>query len=104
MAAADSVVVLLEPMFNGIRPQPPNKWFNSAYLQNKFLICRKIPSNRPGCQVVLEKKIFWKQKNQNQIFNWGSPRQARQAKKQVAFENSLRLNTCKGPAAAAEAV
>ena len=32
-------------MFNGIRPEPTNKRFNSAYLQIKFLICRKIHSN-----------------------------------------------------------
>jgi hypothetical protein len=32
-------------MFNGIGPEPTYKRFNSAYLQKKFLICRKIPSN-----------------------------------------------------------
>ena len=32
-------------MFNGIRLEPTNKRFNSAYLQNKYLICRKIHSN-----------------------------------------------------------
>ena len=41
MAAADSAVVL----FKEIRPQLTNKWFNSAYLQVKYLICRKIHSN-----------------------------------------------------------
>ena len=32
-------------MFNGIRPEPTNKRFNSAHLQIKFLVCRKIHSN-----------------------------------------------------------
>ena len=32
-------------MFNGVRPEPTNKRFNSAYLQIKFLICRKTHSN-----------------------------------------------------------
>ena len=65
---------------------------------------KKIPVvHKPPC--CLKKKIFGKQKNQNQIFNWGLPRQASQAKKkQVALENSLRLHTRGGPAAAAEAV
>ena len=45
-----------------------------------------------------------KKKNRSQIFNWGIPRQSRQAKKQVALENSLKLHTRGGPAAAAEAV
>ena len=32
----------------GILFQPTHKRFNSAYLQNKFCICRKIPSNTLG--------------------------------------------------------
>ena len=32
-------------MFNGIRPERTNKWLNSAYLQIKFVIRRKIHSN-----------------------------------------------------------
>ena len=32
-------------MFNGIWPDPTNKRFNSAYLQIKYLIFRKIQSN-----------------------------------------------------------
>ena len=36
--------------------------------------------------------------------DFGPPRQARQAKKRVAIENSLRLHTRESPAAAAEAV
>ena len=42
-------------MFNGIRPVPTNKRFNSAYLQIKYLICRKIHSNT----VRLDKTFYW---------------------------------------------
>ena len=48
MVAADSAVVLFELnalMFNGIRLEPTNKRFNSAYLPIKYLISRKIHSN-----------------------------------------------------------
>ena len=40
-------------MLNGIRPQPTHKRFNSACLQNKFLICRKIPSNILGLDATI---------------------------------------------------
>ena len=53
---------------------------------------------------VSEKKIFQKQKNQSEIFNWRLPCQARQEKKQVALEKSFRLHTRGGPAAALERV
>ena len=50
-------------------------------------------------------KFLQKQKNQREIFNWGLPCQAHQAKKkQVALEKSLRLHTRTGPGAAAERV
>ena len=78
MAAADSAVVLLSLMFNGIR-------------QNFFLL---ITSHHD----VLEKKIFWKQIKQSPIFNWEPPCQACPAKQQVALENSLSLHTRGGPA------
>ena len=79
-------------MFNGIWPERTNKRFNSAYLQYKFLICRKIPSNTfwlyKTCScwsqfnLMFKKKDFKKiQKKWSQILNWGLPRQARQAKK-----------------------
>ena len=45
MVAADSAVVLLSSVFNGIRPEPTNERFNSAYLQIKYFICRQIHSN-----------------------------------------------------------
>ena len=107
MAGADSAVVLLEL---------DDKQFNSAYLQYKFLICRKVPTNAfwldktyscwSQVNMLFEKKRFIKKKkNQNQIFIWGPPpaKPAKQ-KKKVALENSLRLHTCGGPAAATEAV
>ena len=50
------------------------------------------------------KELNLKQKNQSQIFNYGPARQARQAKKKVAIENSLRLHTRGTPAASTEAV
>ena len=46
--------------------------------------------------------IFFKQKYWSQIFNYGPPRQARQAKKRVAIKNSLGLLTRGGLAASAE--
>ena len=71
-------------LFNGIRPQPTHKRFSSAYLQNKFLICRKITGNTLGLDKtffllitshhnVLEKKIFWKQKKIESDFRLGTP-------------------------------
>ena len=45
-------------MFNGIRPQPTHKRLNSAYVQHKFLICRKIHSDTLG-QVTM---MFYKKK------------------------------------------
>ena len=32
--------------------QPTQKWFNSAYLQNKFRICIKIASNTLGLDAI----------------------------------------------------
>ena len=54
-------------MFNGIRLEPTNKRFNSAYLHSKYLISRKIQSNALwldetfSCwsQVTM---MFWKKK------------------------------------------
>ena len=46
MAAADSAVVLLE--FDVQLDKATNKRFNSAYLQIKYFICRKIHSNILG--------------------------------------------------------
>ena len=54
---------------------------------------------------VLKKKfVFSKPINWTQIFNFGRKRPGRDAKKKVVIENSLRLNTCGIPAAAAQAV
>ena len=101
-------------MFNGIRPEPTNKPFNSAYLQIKFLICRKIHSNTfwldetflvdhksPWC---FREKDFLKTKKSEWDFQLGTLRQAHHVKIKVALEKSLRLHTRRGPAAAAEAV
>ena len=95
-------------MFNGIWPKPTNKLFNSAYLQIKYLISRKIHSNTrqnfylfiTSHHDVSEKKIFQKQKNQSEIF----PAKPAEQKKQVAPKNSLRLHTRGTPAAASERV
>ena len=84
MAAADSAVVLLEL---------DDKQFNSAYLQYKFLICRKVPTNAfwldktyscwSQVNMLFEKKRFIKKKKKSESdFHLGTPpRQARQAKK-----------------------
>ena len=44
MVAADSAVILfeLESMFNGIRLEPTNKRFNSAYLQIRYFFKEKF--------------------------------------------------------------
>jgi hypothetical protein len=102
-------------MFNGIRPQPTNKWFNSAHLQNKFLICRKTPSNTFGLDKLdfvdhkspccFRKKDFLKTKISDRDFPLGTPLPSPPSKKkQVALEKSLILLTCGGPAAATEGV
>ena len=54
--------------------------------------------------VFRKKDVLENKKNWSEIFNLGPPCQARQAKKQVALEKSLRLQSWGGPAAAAEAV
>ena len=52
--------------------------------------------------MMFQRKRFFKKKNQIEIFNWGLPFQARQAKKkQVALKKSLSLHTHGGPTAAA---
>ena len=53
---------------------------------------------------MMFKIFFFKQKSRSEVFNWGPPRQARQTKKKVAIEKSLRLHTRGGPAAATEGV
>ena len=92
-------------MFNGIRPKHTNKQFNSAYLQIKFLISRKIHSHTFWLDKTFRKNRFYENKKIVVRFSIGDPpRQARQAKKQVAHEKSLRLHTRGGLAEAAEAV
>ena len=51
-----------------------------------------------------KKRFFENKKNQSEIFNWGHPCQARQAKKQVALKKLLRLHTRGALAMAAERV
>ena len=79
----------------GISLQPTHKRFNSAYLQNEFVIRRKfkwylwtirnffllIKSHHD----VLIKEIHLKQKNRTQIFNYGPARQARQKIKMSSY-------------------
>ena len=80
-------------MLNGIRPEPTHKRFNSAYLQNKFPICRKIYSNyfsldktfpvdhkSPYC---FKKKFFLKTTKVEIRFSIGDPpaKPAKQKKK-----------------------
>ena len=101
-------------MFNGIRPEPTNKRFDSAYLQINFLICRKIHSDTfltrrnfslliTSHHEVLEKKDFFKTKKMESDFFIRDPiaKPAKQ-KKQVALEKSFRLQTRGGLVAAAE--
>ena len=85
-------------MFNGIRPEATCKRFNSAYLQNEFLICRKnfqqyLLTSRNfflliiSHHVVLEKKGFLKTKKSESDFQLGTHPPSRPSKKkQVALE------------------
>ena len=77
---------------NGIRPEPTNKRFNSAYLEIKYLISRKIHSftfwldKTFSCwsqvTMMFKQKDFLKTKKiKVRLFDWGPPCQARQAKK-----------------------
>ena len=102
-------------MFNGIRQEPTNKRFNSAYLQIKYPISRKIHINTfwleklfpvdhksPWCST---NKDFLKTKKSKWDFQLGTPRPSPPSKtKQVSLEKSLRLHTRGSPAAAAEVV
>ena len=91
-------------MLNGIRPEPTRKRFNSAYLQNNFLIYRKkIHSNTfwldktfsYWSQVTMLCLIFFlKTKKSEPDFTLGPPTKSAKQKK-VALENSLRLHTRK---------
>ena len=63
----------------GISLEPTNKRFNSAYLQNSFVICRKFSSDTFGLYATFsKKKLDLKQKNRTKIFNYGPTRHARQ--------------------------
>ena len=97
----------------GFGPNPQINGLIQLTFKLSILFFRKIHSNTFwldktfifSSQVTMLFQIFfffWKQKNQTEIFNWGLSCQARQAKKQVALEKSLRLHTRGGPAAAAE--
>ena len=69
-------------MFNGIWPEPTNKPFNSAYLQIKYLILRKIHSNtiwldktlscRSQVTMMFQKKRFFENKKSEWDFQLGT--------------------------------
>ena len=70
--------------------QPTHKRFNSAYLQNQFCICRKIPSNTLGLYatfflLIASHHDFLKTKKIGVRFPIMEPRQACQAKKTSSY-------------------
>ena len=97
-------------MFNGIWPEPTNKRFNSAYLQIKYLIFRKIHSNTfwldktfifsSQVTMMFQKKRFFENKKIRVRFSIVDfPAKPAKQKKQVALKKSLRLHTRGTPAA-----
>ena len=115
MAAADRVASCFSSMFNGIWPEPTNKRFNSAYLQIKYLIFRKIQSNTflldktfifsSQVTMMFQKKRFFENKKIRVRFSIVDfPAMPAKQKKQVALQKSLRLHTRGAPVAAAERV
>ena len=64
-------------MYNGIRPEPTDKRFNSAYLEIKYLILRKIHSTtfltRQKSPWCLRRKDFFETKTLEWDFHLGTP-------------------------------
>ena len=89
-------------MFKGIRLEPTNKQFNSAYLQIKYLISRKLHNNT--LFTFFRKKDFLKTKKSEWDFWLDPPAKPAKQKKKVALEKLLSLHTRGSPAAAEEAV
>ena len=86
---------LLASSNNGNLVQPTQKRFNSAYLQNKFCICRTIPSHTwgldhksPWCSI--KKNILKTKKSESDFQLWTPPAKPAKQKNPLDIENSVR--------------